>query len=221
MKSDLIDKGSLKGLRLLVTAGPTWVAIDDVRVISNVSSGTTGLLLAKGLARKKARVTLFLGPLGQRPSIGSNIRLKRFVFFDELRQLLIKELEARKYDVIVHCAAVSDFKPAATVKGKISSKKASVALKLVPLPKITDIIRRLAPEAFLVIFKLETASDARLIQRARKAILRHNAQLAIANRLKPQYKAYILNKKSTLACATSKKMLADKLINLLSKTGRR
>jgi len=220
VKSDLIKTGSLKGINLLITAGPTWVPIDDVRVISNISSAETGILLAKGLARKKAKVTLFLGPT-QKSLIRRNIRLARFVFFDELRHLLIKELKAHKYSIIIHCAAVSDFRPASSVKGKLSSENKHIVLKLLPLPKIIDDIRRLAPDAFLVIFKLETISDSQLIDRARRSLLKHKAQLVVANTLKPKYKAYILNKDKVITSAASKKILAAKLINLLSKTGLR
>jgi len=216
VKSDLINTGSLKGVNLLITAGPTWVPIDDVRVISNISSAETGILLAKGLVRKKAKVTLFLGP-ARKSLTSKNIRLARFVFFDELRQSLIKELKSHKYRFIIHSAAVSDFRPASYVKGKISSRNKPVILKLMPLPKIVDDIRRLAPGAFLIIFKLEAASDSQLIDRARKSLYKHNAQLVIANRLKPGYKAYILNKNKILASAANKKILATKLINLLSK----
>ena len=53
---------SLKNKRILITAGPTWVAIDSVRVISNIATGETGILLAKRLSLQGAKVTLALGP---------------------------------------------------------------------------------------------------------------------------------------------------------------
>ncbi len=53
---------SLNGKRILITAGPTWVPIDNVRVISNIATGTTGVLLAWQTSAQGAKVTLVLGP---------------------------------------------------------------------------------------------------------------------------------------------------------------
>ncbi|MBU1999188.1 MAG: phosphopantothenoylcysteine decarboxylase, partial [Candidatus Omnitrophica bacterium] len=55
---------NLKNKKILITAGPTWVPVDDVRVISNSASGETGILLAKRLSGQGAKVTLLLGPIG-------------------------------------------------------------------------------------------------------------------------------------------------------------
>ena len=55
-----------KNKKILITAGPTWIAVDSVRVISNTASGETGQLLADRLAREGAKVTLVLGPVPNR-----------------------------------------------------------------------------------------------------------------------------------------------------------
>jgi len=85
---------SLKNKRILITAGPTWVSIDKVRVLSNTASGATGILLSQALAAKKSKVTLLLGPVGNF-SVGKNIKLLRFKSFDELKKALVGELSLR------------------------------------------------------------------------------------------------------------------------------
>ena len=228
--------------RVLITAGPTWVAIDKVRVISNIASGETGILLAEGLARKGAKVTLILGPgenmsfpapafagvtgesmyldsrfRGNDKNIIQNSRVKiiRFRFFKELREAVKKELKAYRYDFIIHSAAVSDFRPVSQTRGKISSDKPRV-LRLEPLPKIIEDIRRLAPSARLVMFKLDAGiSDKKLIAIAREALIKNNADLVVANRLEPRYKAYILDGKRIYSRAGSKQEMARNLIACL------
>lgn len=203
-----------KGKRILITAGPTWVPIDEVRVISNIASGETGILLAEKLLKYGAGVTLVLGPV-ESCCINKKIKLVRFKFFDQLRSRLKKELLSKNYDCIIHCAAVSDFRPLNPTRGKLASNKAH-NLKLTVLPKIVNEIRKLCPAAKLVMFKLGAGiSDIELIRRAREALLKAQADLIVANRITPSYKAFILNKNETLGRINSKKELADKLADLI------
>lgn len=205
---------SLNNKRVLITAGPTCVAIDSVRVISNIATGQTGILLAKRLNQCGARVTLVLGPAQER-ALTKKISLIRFRLFEELRSAVKKELSLRHYDIIIHSAAVSDFKPKRFIKGKLKSEKASV-LELSPLPKIVKEIRRAASQAQLVMFKLEPyATDAELIARARKALSEAGADLIVANRIKPRYRAYILDKYTKYAQANSRQALVRGLARVL------
>lgn len=198
----------LRNSRVLITAGPTWVAIDDVRVISNIATGETGILLAQNFARLGAKVTLLLGAVNT-CCLDKKIRLVNFRFFTELRDKIRRELSLNKYDFIVHNAAVSDFAPEA-VKGKIASGD-PISLKLKPLPKITGDIRRLAPEAKLVIFKLESGvNDTVLINRAKAARRDLGADFVVANRLKP-YKAFIIGENKDSICVRSKHVLVKQL----------
>ncbi len=200
---------SLKNKRILITAGPTWVPIDSVRVISNIATGETGTLLAEELRRRGAKVTLLLGPV-EACCLHRKIKLIRFKFFGELKNKIIKELSAGGYDVIIHNAAVSDFKPD-KCRGKISSDKA-VNLKLRPLPKIINDIRRLRQKAKIIIFKLESGiSDGVLIKRARRAQLEAGADFVVANRINP-YRAFIIDKKGALVAAGTKSDLVKGLI---------
>ncbi|MBI5145233.1 MAG: hypothetical protein HZA27_03495 [Candidatus Omnitrophica bacterium] len=216
--------------KILITAGPTWVPIDGVRVISNIATGETGIMLAEKLQRRGAQVTLLLGPVGicclnkkinpalsKRRSKGcvrkSGIKLIRFRFFSELKDKVIKELTAKRYDVIIHNAAVSDFAPV-QFRGKISSAKA-ISLKLKTLPKIITYIRRLAQQAKLVMFKLEVGiSREALIKKAKQARDLAKADLVVANTLSP-YCAFIIDSEENCIVARNKRELVNKLTKLL------
>ncbi len=211
------DKQNLKNKKVLITAGPTWVPIDDVRVISNIATGKTGVLLAEKLCRLGAKVTLLLGQFEGR-CLNSHIKLARFKFFKELRNKIGAELKSKKYDIIIHSAAVSDFKPEKQSKGKLKSHKA-YNLRLIPLPKIIAILNRLAPKARLVMFKLESkVSDKVLIKKAQKARLEMDAEFIVACKLNP-YRAFIIDKEGNKILAKSRLELARKLPKILSMAG--
>ena len=140
----------------------------------------------------------------------------RFKFFDELRQRIRKELNSKSYDLIIHSAAVSDFKPQTTVKGKLKSDRA-LELKLTALPKIVNDIKRLAPLARLVLFKLETGVSAgELIRRARRVLGGAPGDLVVANTIEPHYQAYLVDKNRIYSKARSRRELAGQLITALS-----
>lgn len=190
---------NLKNKRILITAGPTWVKIDSVRIISNTASGATGILLAEKLDSLGARVTLLLGPTDI-CCLNSGIRLLRFRFFDELKLLLKRELTAKRYDFAIHTAAVSDYKPALICQGKIRSGLKELSIKLVPTPKIISLFKEIQPDIFLVGFKFEPkASKISLIKKARQLIYNTQADLVVANTLNSErYLAYLItgNKQS-------------------------
>ncbi len=203
-----------KNKRILITAGPTWVPVDSVRVISNTATGSTGISLAESLSGLRAKVTLLLGPVGD-CAFGGKISVIRFKFFDELRRIVRKKLSLNRYDIIIHSAAVSDFKPKRSIKGKLKSQK-NHTLVLTPLPKIIKEMRRLAPLAKLVMFKLEPDAAGRtLISRARSALIEASGDLVVANKITPRYEAYILGRDKIYARANSKKELISRLIELL------
>lgn len=204
----------MKNKRILITAGPTWVPIDSVRVISNTATGETGILLAEKLAQRGAKVTLLLGQC-EACCLNKKIRLIRFKYFDELKETVKRELKKRRFEIIIHSAAVSDFRPAKSSKGKLASGIAQ-NLRLFPLPKIAQDIRNLAPKSKLVLFKLESGiKDKTLIERARNTLLKHEADLIIANRIQPDYKAFILNKRNVYCKVDSKHELVNRLIKII------
>lgn len=205
---------SLKNKKILITAGPTWVAIDAVRVISNIATGETGILLAKKAKQLGAKVTLIINP-AKNCCLPGNIKTKTFTFFDDLRALIRKELGTNKYDIIIHSAAVSDFKPAVKPKKKISSDR-FYNLKLLPLPKIIKDMRSLNPKARLVMFKLESGISSRsLIKEAGLAKKDLKAEFCVANKINP-YRAFIISADNKIIPVKNKGELAGRLLRGLA-----
>ena len=202
--------------RILITAGPTWVAIDRVRVISNVSSGQTGILLAEKLRQLENEVTLILGPVSL-CCLHNKIKVLRFRFFDELKSLLVKELKTQKYDIIIHAAAVSDYKLKNEFSDKLSSDKKSLSLNLKPTEKLIDLIKKIDKNVFLVGFKFEPGLKKEfLVKEALKLMKRTKTNLTVANTInKGKYEAYLVTDNKASRVYTNKNSLTTALVKSL------
>lgn len=207
----------LKNRKILVTAGPVWVPIDKVRVMTNVFGGSLGLVISLEAQKRGARVVLLLGPgrvqLPQKNP--SNLKIIRFKYFNELLSLMKKEVSSGNYDVIIHSAAVSDYTPNNIYKGKINSNRKNLIIKFKPTLKIVDLIKKWDPSIFLVKFKLEVSTKKKeLIEKAYCSMIKSKANLMIANDFKDvikKHKAFIIdNNKNIIECA-GKKIIARKL----------
>ena len=211
---------NLNGKRILITAGPTWVAIDAVRVISNTASGKTGILLAKVLARLGAKVTLLLGPV-ETCCIDKRIRVIDFKFFDELDSSLKKELKGKRFDIVIHSAAVSDYRPKSVSRKKISSSAKNLSLTLKQTPKIINHLRKISPGSLLIGFKFEPGlSENSLINKARSLIKRAQLDLAVANTAgRNGYKAWIVSTNEELGPFSKKEELVINLSALIKNAG--
>ncbi|WP_297549162.1 bifunctional phosphopantothenoylcysteine decarboxylase/phosphopantothenate--cysteine ligase CoaBC [Thermococcus sp.] len=170
---------TLEGKRVLVTAGATREYIDPIRYITNASSGKMGVAIAEEADFRGAEVTL-IRTKGSVPSFVENQIEVETV--EEMLEAIESELKAKRYDVVVLAAAVSDFRVRNRAGVKIKSGKA-LTLELEPTPKIIDIVKALQPDVFLVGFKAET-SEEKLVEEARKQIARAGSDLVVANTLK-------------------------------------
>lgn len=171
---------TLEGRRVLVTAGATREYIDPIRYITNASSGRMGVAIAEEADFRGADVTL-IRTRGSVPSFVENQIEVETV--EEMLAAIENELKARRYDVVVLAAAVSDFRVKEKAQRKIKSGK-SLTLELEPTPKIIDRVKELQPDVFLVGFKAETArSEEELVSAARKQIERAGSDLVVANTL--------------------------------------
>jgi len=139
----------MKGKNVLVTAGGTEEAIDEVRVLTNRSSGRMGIAIAEECAKRGAEVTLIKARTEVEPAI--YMEEMRVRSSDDLFEAMRKNI--KKADYLIHAAAVSDFIPRKR-KGKISSGK-RVSLMLEPNEKIIGKIRALNEDVVLVGFKTE------------------------------------------------------------------
>ena len=213
---------TLKGRRVLVTAGPTWVAIDRVRVISSIFGGRMGVAIGREAARQGASVVLLLGRgRADTSQLGDyGVRIRRFVYFEELQEMVEEELTSNTYGIIIHSAAVSDFRPRRTGAGKISSMTDSLSIDLVPTVKIVDRIRELAPRAFLIKFKLEVGkSEKELLDIGYASLRQSNADLLVANdldQMKGRHTAYIIDPENRIARVEGKPEIARELLTMIA-----
>ena len=120
-------------MRVLITAGPTREPIDDVRFISNRSSGQMGFALAEAASAAGHEVTLLLGPVLLPPSVAERVNVIRFNTTADLEALLAEHFP--KSDVLIKAAAVADYRPAKLIEGK-TPRGEGLSITLEPTPDL-------------------------------------------------------------------------------------
>jgi len=216
-------KKDLQGKKILITAGPTWVPIDKLRVITNIFKGTLGLVIAQKAQSMGAKVVVLLGPSPiQLSKKNKNLKIINFKFFDELLKLMKEEISSKKYDAVIHSAAVADYTPVKIYDGKIKSTKKRLVIVLKPTMKIVNLIRDWDPSIFLVKFKLEIGlSKKELIDVAYKSMIFSKADLVVANNLDHmvgnKYIGFIVDKNKMVKGFNQKEKLASALIKIIKK----
>lgn len=162
----------LAGKKILVTAGPTREPIDDVRFISNPSTGKMGYAVAEEADKLGAEVTLISGPV-QIP-VPQNVRLINVNTAEELSSAVKKEIQ--NADVLVMTAAVADFKPKDSKTGKLKKESVPMNLELEPTE---DILLSLKDaKVFKVGFAAEIGGAE---EKAREKMTRKSLDLIVAN----------------------------------------
>ena len=202
---------TLKGKKILVTAGTTWVSIDNVRVITNVFGGTTGYRIAILAAQMGANVTLLLGPHNIEDTTifadesiedvmnkvkknmldkekiliaGGSLKIVQYKYFQELMDLMEDYISTKEFSAVVHSAAVADYAPVKT-DGKIGSGLAGLSIETTQTPKIIKHIKTWDANIVLVQFKLEVGlTEENLLKRAFDGLTRNNSDLVVANNKK-------------------------------------
>jgi phosphopantothenoylcysteine decarboxylase/phosphopantothenate--cysteine ligase len=168
---------SLKGKKALVTAGPTYEAIDPVRFIGNHSSGKMGFAIAEELQRRGADVTLITGPT----SIGTN-GLKKIPVTSA--EQMYEACVAQPYDIAVMAAAVADYTPVEVAASKIKKQEGELTLTL---KRTKDILGTLGKQKqdgqLLVGFALETDNER---EGALKKLREKNADMIVLNSLRDE-----------------------------------
>jgi phosphopantothenoylcysteine decarboxylase/phosphopantothenate--cysteine ligase len=204
-------------MKILITAGATWVKVDEVRILTNKFTGKTGLYLAKDLKKKKHKVTVLINPHCVDLSKEKGIRFEKYHYFDEFKSKANDLLKKNHFDAIIHMAAVSDYRIKNTSKGKISSGKKSLVLKLTPTEKLIRLIREKAPDSLLIQFKLEPKRKG-LVDDAYKSLKSNGSDLVVANALedlKKGYRATIISRQKRLISVCSSRDLTSKLDSLI------
>jgi phosphopantothenoylcysteine decarboxylase/phosphopantothenate--cysteine ligase len=169
----------LAGKKALVTAGPTYEAIDPVRFIGNYSSGKMGVAIAERLAGLGASVDLVLGPSALKPS-HPNIRVHRVRSAEEMYEAASAAFEDA--DISVLAAAVADYRPAHPAGEKIKKDKAAMQILLEPTPDIAASLGARKKTGQLIAgFALETDNE---LENARKKLRKKNFDLIVLNSLR-------------------------------------
>lgn len=207
----------MEGVRALVAAGPTIEEIDDVRFITNRSSGKMGIAIAEELELRGADVRLVLGRTSEKTFVGDVVRRERY---DDMKQEVIRD---GSFDLYVLAAAASDFSVRKR-EGKTSSSK-GFSLELVPNEKIVEVLAQ-QTSAQVVCFKAEhDVGEEELLARARRSLQRGVCSLVVANDVGREHRGfegdtnevYVVSESDVVHLAlSSKRMIAKQLVDILS-----
>jgi phosphopantothenoylcysteine decarboxylase/phosphopantothenate--cysteine ligase len=180
-------------MQCIVTAGPTYEPLDQVRRLTNFSTGRLGSELANFLAARGHETTLLIGQQASYRGERQAGKVETFTTTASLRDRL-KALASQPVDAVFHAGAVSDFafgriwRRAAEgdltemQAGKISTRQATLLAELVPTPKIIAELREWFPRARLVGWKYEVEGDrAAVIQLAQRQITECRTDACVAN----------------------------------------
>ena len=169
-KKDLINK------KILIIGGSTAESIDDVRFLSNRSSGKTTIGFVKNAFYRGGDIELWYGY--SREKIPKYIKTLNFKSIEDLITLL-KTNDISKFDIIILCAAISDY-TIEKVKGKIKSNEEKLILEMKQSPKVISFLREQAPNSIIVGFKLCENED-NIINEAKNLLTKHNLNFVVAN----------------------------------------
>lgn len=166
---------SWRGLRVLLTSGPTREALDPVRYLSNASSGAMGFALAAEARRRGATVTVVCGPVSL--SAPKGVRIVSVVTARQMHRETLRR--SRRHDVVIGAAAVADWRPVRFSTRKLKRGAGRAHLTLTPNPDIIKAAaaRRRRGQVF-VGFALETH---RAVAYARRKLAGKGLDLVVAN----------------------------------------
>ena len=217
IEKDILGKLPLRGKKVLITAGPTYEAIDPVRFIGNHSSGKMGFEIAKAAANLGAEVVLISGPTYQKVSHS----LIQTVSVTSAQDMYDAAYEYFKnVDVAILSAAVADYKPKEVANQKIKKKETTLTLELEKTKDILASLGEIKQNQILVGFALETNNE---LENAKGKLKKKNLDIIVLNSLNDKgagfksetNKVTILDKNDTITAyeLKSKAEVAKDLIN--------
>jgi len=180
LEADLESKLPLKGKKILVTAGPTYEAIDPVRFIGNHSSGKMGFDIANEAASLGASVILVSGPTHFRPK-NPSVEVVDVVSAQEMYDAC--HLYFDTVDVAIAAAAVADYKPKVVALQKIKKVSSEFSIELEKTKDILSSLGSIKKDQFLIGFALETENE---IENAKLKIQKKNLDLIVLNSLQDE-----------------------------------
>lgn len=173
----IVSPKDLSGKKILITAGPTYEAIDPVRFIGNRSSGKMGYALAKMALRRGAEVVLISGPSCLRPPKEATFVAVESA--EEMREAVIDNL--KEASIVIMAAAVADYMSKKTASEKIKKDEKWHSIELEKTQDILSEIGKKKGKRFIVGFAAETGN---LVANAKGKLKEKNLDLIIANNVK-------------------------------------
>ncbi|MFP2997636.1 bifunctional phosphopantothenoylcysteine decarboxylase/phosphopantothenate--cysteine ligase CoaBC [Spongiivirga sp. MCCC 1A20706] len=177
IEADILSKLPLRGKKILMTAGPTYEAIDPVRFIGNHSSGKMGFELAKVAANLGAEVHLVTGPTNQ-SVVHSLINVIKVASAEEMYQACHELYD--EVDIAICAAAVADYRPKNVATQKLKKKDVQLNIELEPTKDILASLGEIKGNQFLVGFALETENEE---SNAKGKLERKNLDMIVLNSL--------------------------------------
>ncbi len=174
-----LPKQDLKGVNIMITAGPTVETIDPVRYITNRSTGKMGYAIAEAAEARGANVTLVSGPTALTPPRG--VKLVPTTSAVSMLEAVMDSFE--KQDVIIKSAAVADYRPAVAAESKIKKADGDLQLTLVRNPDILMELGKIKGNRVLVGFAAETDN---IIAYAKGKIAKKQLDFIVANDVKAE-----------------------------------
>ncbi|WP_340155030.1 bifunctional phosphopantothenoylcysteine decarboxylase/phosphopantothenate--cysteine ligase CoaBC [uncultured Winogradskyella sp.] len=177
IEKDILEQLPLKGKRVLITAGPTYEALDPVRFIGNHSSGKMGFEIAKAASNLGAEVILVTGPTHQK--IAHNfVTVKPVVSAEEMYNEVHKHFKV--CDIAILSAAVADYRPKNVSDQKIKKKDSTFTIELEKTKDILKSLGEIKIDQYLVGFALETNNE---LEHAKGKLKSKNLDLIVLNSL--------------------------------------
>lgn len=170
----MLTPKDLRGVRLLITAGATVEHLDDVRIITNPSTGRMGMALAQAALLRGAQVTVLSGPGSVPPPVG--VQLVPVGTTDELLQASLALLG--DHDVYIAAGAPSDYRPVTSTPGKRAKDSGRWQVELEPTPDVLTAVSQRAQGRIVVGFSAYMGGD---LQSSREKLVRKNLHLVAAN----------------------------------------
>lgn len=219
-------------MKVVITAGGTSEKIDNVRKITNSSTGKLGLCIANEFLKtvEDVEITYICSKETFCPN-DDRVKIKRIIGVDDLEREVRNVLENNDIDVFIHSMAVSDYKVdyVSTLEklrnneeftmtdNKISSSLSDLVIVLKPTKKIISIIKDISPNTYLVGFKLlDNVTKDKLIEVATNLMIKNKCNLVVANDLENirngKHIGYIIDEENNVIVAEGKDDIAKKLV---------
>ncbi|HID25159.1 MAG TPA: bifunctional phosphopantothenoylcysteine decarboxylase/phosphopantothenate--cysteine ligase CoaBC [Thermoplasmata archaeon] len=216
----LLRKQDLTGRRILIIGGASAEAVDEIRVLTNRSTGKMAAALAKTAFERGAEVELWLGWSKEKTPV--YIKVKRFESVNDLLKM-IKDGDIKRFDTFIVCAALANYLPKKH-KGKIPSGKKSLTIEFEEASSVVAAIKQRNPDTMVVAFKAEEKKNT-LLEKAASFLKHNEVDILVANTLScfgaDESEIWIINGKQRIHHVKGKKEeLAESILSTIIMEGK-